>query len=92
MLAEKHDNLLLKDFEPYMDLSMEQGSLYEILEFEYNGETMCLGVSSSDKSAASAPYEGELDGEVFFHKDFLAFSHIPLFAHSLFSQNRIYSS
>ncbi len=73
MLASKRGELSIEDFEPYIDLSdlYEQGSLWETVEFQNNGETMCLRISASDKELISAPYEGALDGAVLFHSDFL---------------------
>lgn len=38
----------------------EQGSLWEMLEFTYNGEPMYLWISASDKSISLVPYKGEL--------------------------------
>ena len=72
-LAAKHGALSIEDFTPYLDLTplKERGSLWEIVEFTYNGEPMCLRISASDKSIAAAPYEGELDGAYVFHKEFL---------------------
>lgn len=72
-LAAKHGELSIEDFAPYLDLTplKEQGSLWETVEFTYMGETMYLRISASDKSIAAAPYEGELDGAVIFHKEFL---------------------
>lgn len=72
-LAAKHGELSIEDFAPYLDLTplKEQGSLWETVEFTYMGETMYLRISASDKSIAAAPYEGELDGAVVFHKEFL---------------------
>ena len=72
-LAAKHGALSIEDFTPYLDLTplKERGSLWEIVEFTYNGEPMCLRISASDKSIAAAPYEGELDGAFVFHKKFL---------------------
>lgn len=73
VLAAKRGELSIEDFEPYIDLSAlhEQGSLWETVEFQNNGETMCLRISASDKELISAPYEGALDGAVLFHSDFL---------------------
>lgn len=72
-LAAKHDSLTIEDFAPYLDLTplQENGSLWETIEFTYNGEPMCLRVSASDKDIVYAPYEGDLDGAVIFRKDFL---------------------
>lgn len=73
MLASKHEELDIEDFSPYMDLSplKKDGSLFEMLEFSYNGEAMCLRVSASDKDLAAAPYEDVLDHAVVFRSDFL---------------------
>lgn len=73
MLSAKHETLRMEDFAPYLDLSplKENGSLFETLEFLYNGETMYLRVSASDKDLVLAPYEGDLDGAVVFQSDFL---------------------
>lgn len=73
LLASKHAELTIEDFAPYFDLSPleEQGSLREMLEFEFEGEVFVLRVSASDKKIASASYAGALDGAVVFHKDFL---------------------
>ena len=72
-LAAKHAELAIEDFGPYLDLSplQEEGSLWETLEFDYEGQTLCLRVSASDKELAAAPYEGALDGAVVFREDFL---------------------
>lgn len=73
MLSAKHETLCIEDFAPYLDLSLlrENGSLFETLEFLYNGKTMYLRVSASDKDLVLAPYEGDLDGAVVFQADFL---------------------
>lgn len=73
MLAAKHGSLSLEDFEPYLDLSSLEtnGSLWETVEFTYNGKKMYLRVSASDKDIAAAPYEGDLDGAVVFSEEFL---------------------
>ena len=72
-LAAKHAELAIEDFGPYLDLSplQEEGSLWETLEFDYEGQTLWLRVSASDKELAAAPYEGALDGAVVFREDFL---------------------
>ena len=72
-LAAKHEELVLEDFAPYMDISpiQEEGSLWETLEFSYKGKTMCLRVSASDKNLAAAPYEGYLDGAIVFQEEYL---------------------
>ena len=72
-LAEKGEALVIEDFAPYLDLSplREEGSLWETLEFSYQGVNMCLRVGASDKNLVSAQYEGELDSAIVFRKDFL---------------------
>lgn len=72
-LAAKQGDLTIEDFAPYFDLTPleEGGSLWDTLEFTYNGEPMYLRLSASNKDLALAPYEGALDGAVIFHKEYL---------------------